>query len=117
MSDSVSVQMKNLLDEYDSQVKEAAKTAIRKVSDEAVQKLKATSPKRKGKYARSWKVTRKGMDAVIHNSEYRLTHLLENGHMIVNQYGTYGRKSATPHIKPVEQWANDELVREIEGKL
>ena len=45
------------------------------------------------------------------------THLLENGHMIVNGKGTYGRAPAIKHIAPVEQWANSELPEEIKREL
>ena len=39
-TDSVAIQMKELLDEIDDEVKEAAKKGIRDVSRESVQKLK-----------------------------------------------------------------------------
>ena len=41
---------------------------------------------------------------------YRLTHLLEYGHK--TRSGT--RTKAQPHIKPVEEWAEREAMKEIE---
>ena len=112
---SVSVQMKDLLDQVDKNVQDAAKDSINKVSKEAVQKLRNTSPKKTGSYAKGWAAKKiNEMTVVVHNrTDYQLTHLLENGHMIVNKKGTYGRTRAFKHIAPVEEWASDELTRQI----
>ena len=116
---SVSDQMRQILDDYSKEVTRAANTSIDKVAKETVSKLKNTSPKKKGDYARSWglEVQRgpTGINTVIvrNKKHYQLTHLLENGHMIVNKKGTYGRAPAHKHIKPVETWANREFQRLI----
>lgn len=114
-TESVSAQMKELLDEIDKDVQESTKRNIGTVSKEAVQKLKNTSPRATGSYAKGWGVKREGdMDVVVHNrTDYQLTHLLENGHVIRNKKGTYGRTSGIKHIAPVEEWAVDELPRRI----
>lgn len=122
---TVQAQLAGIMDEYRSDVIEATNEAIDKDSKEAVRKLKDTSPKRPGggAYARSWTVKReKGAGgirtAIVHNAKhYRLTHLLENGHISKNQFGSYGRVPAIKHIKPVEEWAQDELPAEIERRL
>lgn len=120
---SVADQMKEILDDYMKDVKQAANDSIGVVSKESVAKLKNTSPKGKGDYARSWglEVQRgpTGINTVIvrNKKHYQLTHLLENGHMIVNKKGTYGRAPAHPHIGPVEQWAISELPNEIKKEL
>lgn len=123
MSDKgFSVQMTELLDDYSREVQRAANNSIDKVTKEAVSKLKSTSPKRKGNYAKGW--TRKRLkdrsginNVVVHNRVYQLTHLLENGHVIRNGEGTFGRAPGIKHIKPVEEWANSELPAEIEREL
>lgn len=115
-------QMEKILDDYSHDVKEAAADSFDQVSKEAVGKLKSSSPKRKGKYASGWtrkKEVYRGISSyVVHNKTcYQLTHLLENGHVVRNKKGTYGRAPARPHIKPVEEWAQTAVVDEIERNL
>ena len=114
-TESVTAQMTELLNEVDKEVQESAKRNINTVAKESVQKLKNTSPVRTGSYAKGWGTKKLGdMDVVVHNrTDYQLTHLLENGHVIRNKKGTYGRAPAHKHIKPVEEWAIDELPRRI----
>lgn len=123
MVKTVEQQMDKILTDYSKNVIRETNEAFETVSKEAVQKLKNTSPKRTGKYARSWtKKTEKGGSlktdtVVIHNKVYQLTHLLENGHIVRNAKGTYGRASGIKHIAPVEEWAADELPNLIKRKL
>ena len=116
---SVAVQMDQLLVQFNKDVNEAAKKGIKDVSKQAVQKLRNTSPKKTGDYAKGW-TTKKvdDMDIVVHNkTDYQLTHLLENGHIIKNKKGTYGRTRGIKHIAPVEEWASEELPRQIMGDI
>ena len=114
-TESVTAQMKEVLDEINDDVRKSAKRNIDRVSKESVQKLKNTSPRKTGSYAKGWGTKRQGdMDVVVHNrTDYQLTHLLENGHVIRNKKGTYGRTRGIKHIAPVEEWAIDELPRRI----
>lgn len=120
--DSVQIQMRDILDEYNKEVQETANSVMETVSGQAVKQLKSTSPKGRKGYARGW--TRKKSKSmgivtiIVHNSKFAyLTHLLNNGHIIRNKYGTYGRKNGDNHIGKVEQWANQEVESEIERKL
>ena len=86
------------------------------VADKGAKQLRQTSPKRTGKYAKSWGVTREdssfGENAkyIIHNKKhYRVAHLLEHGHVMANGK----RTKAIPHIKPVEE----QVIREYEKKV
>lgn len=112
---SISVQMKELLDEINQEIQESAENEIKAVAKESVQKLRNTSPTKSGSYAKGWTTKQDGkMGVIVHNkTDYQLTHLLENGHVIKNKKGTYGRAPAHKHIKPVEDWAIDELPRRI----
>lgn len=79
---------------------------VQKYGDKICEDVKEYSPKsnrrRKGHkpYADTWTATRdKPSVVVIHNKEnYRLTHLLENGHFIVNKKGGVGWSAPKPHI-------------------
>ena len=114
-TESVTAQMKELLDEVDKDIQRSAERNIQTVAKESASKLRNTSPVKTGSYARGWSVKKNGkMDAVVHNrTDYQLTHLLENGHVIRNKKGTYGRTRGIKHIAPVEEWAVDELPRRI----
>ena len=112
---SVSIQMKELLDEIDKNVEASTRKSIDRIAKESVQKLRNTSPQKTGSYAKGWGAKRQGdMNVVVHNrTDYQLTHLLENGHVVKNAKGTYGRTRPIKHIQPVEEWAADELPRRI----
>ena len=114
-TESVSVQMKELLDEINKDVQDSTRKNIDRVAKESVQKLRNTSPRKTGSYSKGWGTKKEGdMDVVVYNrTDYQLTHLLENGHVIRNKKGTYGRTSGIKHIAPVEEWAADELPRRI----
>lgn len=107
--------VKWMLQNYSAAAAEATFKVVPQVAKEAAQKLKQTSPKRQGKYARSWKVRQeksrvKVMATVFSDKpEYRLTHLLEYGH--AKRGG--GRVQGIEHIAPVEEWANNEAVDRI----
>ena len=117
-SGSVSFQLHEILEQVDETAKGVAEKAINDTAKEAVSKLQSNSPKRSGKYAKGWTMKNEGkMDIIVHNKVYRLTHLLENGHVIKNKYGTYGRVAGIKHIAPVEEWANEEVVRKITEEL
>ena len=115
---SVQIQMAEILDTVSENVKGVYETDSLEVAKEVVQKLKNTSPKgspHKRKYAEGWRVSKKDKaDLVVHNAtNYQLTHLLENSHLVVNKKGTYGRTHPEKHIAPAEEWAADELPRKI----
>lgn len=115
--------MHTILEDYKGDVKNAWNSAANQTAREAANQLKNKSPKRTGAYARSWTVKREpargGMiDYVVHNSKhYQLTHLLENGHIVRNKKGTYGRTNGIKHIAPVAEMVASELPNAIERKL
>jgi len=123
--DLVTDQIQKIFDEYDRDMKRKVNNSVDKVAKESVAKLKSTSPKRPGhgEYANGWAIKRaRGRNGIndldIWNPKhYRLTHLLENGHVIRNKKGTYGRTSPIKHIKPVEDYFNSEVIEEIQREL
>jgi len=117
-TDSVSLQMEELLDEVSQEVQEATDEGIRKTADDAVQMLRNTSPRSKGpnggRYAKGWAVKATGpWSRVVYNkTDWQLTHLLENGHIVKphpKHPGKKNRVEGIKHIAPVEEWAADEL--------
>jgi hypothetical protein len=115
MSKKSILDIKDILNDYSSDIQEAIIAEAEKVSKKGRDELKNTSPKRTGKYRKGWRVkTEKGngfVECIIHNStNYQLTHLLEHSHLTRN-----GRKT-TPkvHIKPVEQACIKEYEKSVE---
>lgn len=121
MAHSVYDQLAEILDGYEKEVRETVEKGVEKVAKDTAKNLRQTSPKNSGDYAKNWavKTDRRNKTTVVYNKAptYRLTHLLEKGHVIRNQAGTYGRTQAKPHIKPAEEAAVSELVRKIEEDL
>lgn len=116
---SVELQMDEILEFVSERVEGVLETASMQVAKETVQRLKNTSPRgnpHQKRYAEGWRVSKKRKaDLVVHNAtNYQLTHLLENGHVIDNGRGrTYGSTRGFKHIAPAEEWAADELPRRI----
>ena len=101
---------------------EACDKGVSETAKDAVQALRNAHPAGSGvygswdKYDRGWRVMQTKTDkryhrkATIHNAtDYQLTHLLEKGHAKVNG----GRTRAFPHIAPVAEKCEDELVQNI----
>ncbi len=110
------------LKEYAGDVDEALQQSMTEVGNEAVKKLKTSSPQKTGKYKRGWKVewTKKRLsyEGRVYNSKRgQLTHLLEFGHPLVRGGRVVGNVKAQPHIAPVDDWINEELPRRFEQKL
>ena len=114
-SGSVSIQMDEILRDVNEDTVSSMKKNVQKVAKESAQKLKNTSPRKSGSYAQGWAARRiSDTEYIVHNkTHYQLTHLLENGHVIRDKKGTYGRTHPIKHIAPVEEWAVDELPRRI----
>lgn len=114
-------EIKEILEEEIRLTNDAVKESLEETGREVSTFLKKTSPqgsRKKRKYSKSWKyeVVKGKLNANlrIYNEQWRLTHLLEFGHIIANQHGKYsGRAKALPHIAPAEEQA----IRIFEEKL
>lgn len=104
------------------------------ITNEKAEKLKVAiknnSPvswkktKRRGKYKRSWRIkttknTFSEYEKTIYagGSEYRLTHLLENGHKITKKGKTVGKSPPKIHIAPVAEKIKSEYYSEIKSLI
>ena len=111
------------LEEYRDVTDEAVEKGVSETAKEAVKELRNAHPSGSGrygswdkKYNKGWKVMQTKRDkryhkkATIHNeTDYQLTHLLEKGHAL--RQG--GRAQAFPHIAPVAEKCEDELIQNI----
>lgn len=114
LSKAILEELKN----YEGVTEEAAWNGVSDTSKTALQELRSAHPSGSGrygswdKYNRGWTVkkTKRDKTATIHNAtDYQLTHLLEKGHAKVNG----GRTRAFPHIAPVAEKCEDELLKNI----
>ena len=107
--EDLTVQVAELLDEYNEEFDEAVNRAMFAVANEAAEKLKAISPQGRNhtKYANGWTV----------DSDFDEKTYIVYGHLEKNQFGVYGRTEAKKHIKPVEEWAIEETVERITKRL
>jgi len=118
-----------ILEEYGEDVYKVLDDCVDDVAQEAAQKLKqvdhfAPGGSPTGAYSASWDNEKQltgyffTKQVVFNGEHYRLTHLLENGHVIRNGTGrTFGRTGAYPHIAPVNEWANEELPIRVEKEI
>ena len=123
---NITNQLGDILDEYTKEVKRATNDSIDVVAKETVNQLKSkTWKKNVGRgYSRGWKLKRERKenginDVIVYNDiAPQLTHLLENGHAVVNAKGDTGKRAeAHPHIGPAEEWASGELPTQIKRRL
>ena len=116
-------QLNEILTEYIKEVDETSNYIMKSVAQDTVKDLKNTSPKNTGDYAKDWAIkAENGANGskvyTVHNKKhYQLTHLLENGHRIVNKKGEFGRAPAHPHIRQARERAEQKLIAELEKKL
>lgn len=120
--DQLTKEIEKALTEFVGVTEEACDKGVRETAKDAVQALRNAHPSGSGqygswdKYNSGWRVMQTKTDkryhrkATIHNAtKYRLTHLLEKGHALKNG----GRARAFPHIAPVAEKCEDELVQNI----
>ncbi|MBQ1297453.1 MAG: HK97 gp10 family phage protein [Clostridiales bacterium] len=120
--DQLAKEIEQALADYAGVTEEACEKGVSETANDAVKALRSAHPAGSGqygswdKYNRGWKVMQTKTDkryhrkATIHNAtDYQLTHLLEKGHAKVNG----GRTRAFPHIAPVAEKCEDELIQNI----
>lgn len=120
MANDWTTELNKVLEEYVDRVGEKSDTIMEEAAEDSVNKLKSVSFGKysKGKYSKSWSVKKMKYSGntkfVVHNKKYyQLTHLLENGHAKVNG----GRVEAIEHIKPVEEYGKQQVIRKLEAEL
>lgn len=131
VGDDINQLLDKILDEEVERLGEVVEKVTEKTRKGTLKLIKERSPvsarklgKRKRRYSQDWYSKKeKGKsifaDVIIGNKQYRLTHLLENGHFIFNKYGgAYGHTKPKPHILPTQDEVSknyeEDLVKEIE---
>lgn len=120
MSDtSVQIQLDKILHEYAKEVDDTTDKLMNEVAKETAQDLRNTSPSRTGEYARGWRTKKNGdMSFSVYNAtKPQLTHLLNNGHVVVAFGKTHGRKNGDNHITNAEDKAAEKIIQELTQKL
>lgn len=119
--------IKDILDDYSTEIQEGIEEIAKQTAKEDVNKLKHTTNTykvRSGKYNKGWTYTntlkaKYSFNYVVHNKDnYQLTHLLEKGHRIIGRDGTIkGQAKAFPHIAPVEEISNKTYETQVENLI
>lgn len=121
----ITKQILEAITSYTAEVEEKVTQVSRKTAAECAQQLNDASQqfqqarKSRKAYAGSWRSKKDGLGYVVHSTVPGMPHLLENGHVIANKYGTYnGKVPAYKHILPVAEEMGEEFenrVREVLG--
>ncbi|UZQ51590.1 HK97 gp10 family phage protein [Clostridium kluyveri] len=114
--DQLAAGITRMIKEYTDDVSEKIERKVDSVADKVLEEVKATAPKKTGKYAKGFKKTKQGSlgkaKRVIWNSkDYRRVHLLEFGHAKVNG----GRVDAIPHLRPAYEKYGAKLPEDIKN--
>ena len=101
--------------EVNTECNEILFKCMSKAMKKAKQDVVNSSPVLTGEHKKGWSVRTKrlkyGFDGVIYNKTHpRLTHLLNNGHIVRNQFGTYGREEGDNHITNARDRAEEYLL-------
>ena len=117
---SVEVQMSEILDSVKNSVDDTIEKTTENAAKVTQSELRNNSPTDKGDYKKGWtiKKDRKLKSATVYNSKFPgLTHLLENGHVISNGKGEYGRAPAHKHIEPAAEKGIDACLDGVDDGL
>ena len=109
--------IEKILEKYQSDVIGATEEIVRDVGRKTAAAVRTSAANvSTGKYASSWTFTVEGRvnpKAIIYSRVPGLPHLIEKGHAKRNG----GRVPGKPHVKPVEEAAKEQFVRELSQKL
>lgn len=113
-------QITKWLTEYNEEVTDVAKEVVDKVSEEVMEEVKSHISFNDKKYSKSLALKTSFEDKrnkrntwYVKSPHYRLTHLLEFGHVTRNG----GRTRAFPHVKYGDEWAKNNFEREMQEAI
>ena len=119
---SIAEQVREIYENYNQELAQEVKKVTEEVAKETAAELRANSRKDSGKYARGWKAkvesgtVAKDAKAIVHNTTApQLSHLLENGHIIKNHHGKYGRVNGDGVIAAANSKAEANYINKLKG--
>lgn len=105
----------DVLNDYSTDIREAVNTEIDKAAKSLKKSISADAPVLTGTQKKSWRVTKEKLaggdiKAIVHSTDYRKVHLLENGHVTRN---------GITRTKPIHYVSKNEqeLVEKLPGQL
>ena len=105
----------DVLNYYSTDIREAVNTEIDKAAKSLKKSISADAPVLTGTQKKSWRVTKEKLaggdiKAIVHSTDYRKVHLLENGHVTRN---------GITRTKPIHYVSKNEqeLVEKFPGQL
>lgn len=114
--DSLSAEIQKAVTEYADSISDDVKKAVDNTASELLENIKKDAPEKSGKYKKAMKLktdfenrTGKRVLWYVKSPHYRLSHLLEKGHVKRNG----GRVRAYPHIQKNEDIAKTSLEKRI----
>ena len=125
--DNMAAEIAKSLKEFEGATEDACEKGVIETSKDAIDALRKADPAGSGEYSAWSKAYNKGwtfrkqkskrykglLSTIWNEPHYRLTHLLEKGHAKVNG----GRTRAFPHIAPVAEEAEANLVENIRKNI
>ena len=112
-----------VLEEYGKEIETTVAKIIPDVARDTARQLNTTSPSLTGEYASGWTETKtesslgKVTVNVYNEKKPTLTHLLEYGHALVRGGRTVGNVRARKHIQSRSDYAEEQLMKKVEGEL
>ena len=119
-ADHLSAEIGAIMQTFNHTVVTITDEAAIQAAKKTVKELKATSPRRSGKYAKGWtyKKEKSGSCIVYNRSRPQLTHLLEKGHPVKGRGKTVtGQARAFPHIADAEETAEKTFTTYLKDKI
>lgn len=100
-TDQIAAAIARAVQDYTEDVTAGIEKTVGEVAELVRTDTEAMSPKRTGRYARGWKVSKQDKPGVArriiwNKKHYRLVHLLEKGHAVRGG----GRVPGRPHLRP-----------------
>lgn len=116
--DSVGYQIEQILQEIGDEIEKISEKDFKKAAQNTKQKLTAYAPVGHNEYRQGFSYKKQDGGYIVYNKlKPGLTHLLNNGHMVKNQYGSYGRVNGDNHMGRAEQEAIQDLMDDLSKDL